>query len=268
MRRFRTTFVYVEGREAPNRSRFSLASQPRLVLSIILIPALAFVALVFASKTVIIPVLLCLIAWIAVSVYAAYVVSDYLFGSLDMLTFDLQSSQVRLRSNWPADRVLLLWGAITFTATGVLTVISGLSLQNALAPIPNAVYLFSPTGWVVVGSIVSLLGLGLVGAFLLVLRVPAGIGLSATGISFRRGLGEERRGWGEIREVGWSGGDGRFAKLHIDFSEDRPFVRRSFWFASNAELAARLIEFYRSHANFRGSLGNVDDMLDTFERYH
>lgn len=175
---------------------------------------------------------------------------------------------MRFRSKWPADRVLLLWNAVTSLVTGVLVAITGLSLQNALAPVPNAVYLLSPIAWAVVGAILCLLGIGLLGVFLMIARVPSGIGLSATGISFRRGVSEELRGWGEIREVGWSGGDGRLAKLRIDFSEDRPFVRRSFWFASNAELVARLIEFYRANADFRGSLGNVDDMLDTFERHH
>ena len=214
------------------------------------------------------PVLIGLIAWVAVSIYAVYVVSDYLFGSVDRLTFDMQSSGVRLRSKWPADRVLLLWSAGTALGTGVLVLISGLSLQNALAPVPNAVYLLSPIGWAICGVIVCLLGVGLLWAFLIVVRVPGGIGFSADGILFRRGVAEERRGWGEIRYVGWSGGDGRLAKLRIDFSEDRPLVRRSFWFASNAELVARLIEFYRTHADARGSLGNVDGMLDTFERHH
>lgn len=268
MRRFRTTFMYVEGRASPERPRFSLASQPRLVLLAILIPAFALVALVLASKSVMIPVLLGLIAWIVVSVYASYVVSDYLFGSVDRLTLDLQSPEVRFRSKWPADRVLLLWSAVTSLVTGVLVVITGLSLQNALAPVPNAVYLLSPIAWAIVGVIICLLGIGLFGVFLIVVRVVGGIGLSPTGISFRRGVAEERRGWGEVRRVSWSGGHGRLAKLRIDFPEDRPLIRRSFWFASNAELVARLIEFYRANPERREALVDIDRALDTFEIHH
>lgn len=267
-RRFLTTTCYVEGRKRPRLARFRLSSQPKLVILCVLAPTLALLALVFGARLETALTLLCLIVWVAVSVYVAYVFSDDLFGSFDRFTVDLKSAGVRFRGRWPADQVALGWGALTLTLTGAMLVVQGLALEHANSPLREQGYVLDPRAWIWLGGATGALGVALFAACACLCKVPPGIALTSEGVAFRRGLAEERRSWGEIRSVTWSGRQGMSGKLRIDFSEDRPLTLRSWVMASNAELVAQLIEFYRTHPQWRKSLTEVNDMIETFEQRH
>ena len=272
MRRFRTTTFFVEGRDRPERRR-RVYGAPRLVALAVGLPVLVLWFVLANTGLAVMPILQGLVVWLAVSLYACYVLSDDLFGSFDFLTVDTgaaggEAPSIRFRTRLPFGRTLLLWAAVTCTIAG------GLLALVALADLDHTVRTLAfdraeaDRLWAGIGIVGGLLGIALLGVRLVLLRVSPGVALSPAGLSFRRGFGAEHRGWGEIKGVVWSPGFGRRGRLRVDFAEDRPLTRSAVGLGSNAELVGRLLEFYRANPERRAVLVDLDRALDTFERHH
>lgn len=276
MGRFRTTTLFVEGRDRPERRR-RVYGAPRLVALAIGLPVLILWFAIANTGLAVMPILQGIVVWLALSLYTCYVLSDDLFGSIDSITVDTAATGpgaegaapvMRFRTRLPFGRTLLLWAAVSCTvAGGLLAVVALADLDRTMRTLAFE-RAEADRLWAGVGIGGGLLGIALLGVWIVLLRVPPGLALSPAGLSFRRGLGEEHRGWGEIRDVEWSGGAGRRGRLSIDFSGDRPLRRGSISLGSNAELVGRLAEFYRGHAEFRKVLDDLDRALDTFEMHH
>ncbi len=272
MRRFRTTTVFVEGRARPERQR-RIYGAPRLVALAIGLPVLVFWFVLASTGLAVIPILQALVVWFALSLYACYVLSDDLFGSVDSVTVDTAASKgaipaIRFRSRLPLGRTLLLWAAVTCTASGGLLAIVALADLDRTMRTLAFDRAEADRLWAGIGIVGGLVGIALLGVWLMLLRVSPGVALSSAGLSFRRSFNEERRGWGEIRGVAWSPGFGRRGRLRVDFAEDRPCTRSAVSLGSNAELVGRLLEFYRANPERRAALGDLDRALDTFEMHH
>lgn len=268
MGRFITTTVYVEGRVRPALARGNVSAMSKLVVLLIAAPGLLLWVWILSTGLAVIPVLHGLVLWGACSVYAAYVCSDSWGGSRDRISVDSRSPGVRFRERLPIGRTLLLWAGVTGVVGGAVLGLVAQADRAALHEVGQSDRFEADTRWAVIGAVVCLMGLAAAGVWLILSRVPPGVELSPEGLAFRRGFAEERRAWGEVRSVRWSGGHGKFARLRVEFSEDRPLQRSSLSIASNVELVGRLIDFYRGHPQARKSLVALDEALETFEMQH
>lgn len=276
MKRIQSVSVYVEGRVRPKVSRTDISLVSRLVALIVAVAAITVWWLILRLElkvTSVVPVLAALDIWLVCTVIASYVFNDFWKGTRDRVSIDVQRTEapgggLLFRAKVPLGRVLLLWGAVTGLAWGLLLVIIGATEYAAMVDGYNSEHTYEAERWVRIGAITVLVGTVFAGLWLVLRAVPPGLAFSREGLSFRRGFGEERRGWGEIRSVAWGGGAGIFAWLQIDFYEDRPLRRLSVGIGSNVELVGRLIEFYRMNPKKRGSLNNLDSAIDTFEMHH
>ena len=222
MRRFRTTTFFVEGRDRPERRR-RVYGAPRLVALAVGLPVLVLWFVLANTGLAVMPILQGLVVWLAVSLYACYVLSDDLFGSFDSVTVDTgaaggEAPSIRFRTRLPFGRTLLLWAAVTCTIAGGLLALVALADLDHTARTLAFDRAEADRLWAGIGIVGGLLGIALLGVRLVLLRVSPGVALSPAGLSFRRGFGAEHRGWGEIRGVVWSPGFGRRGRLRVDFA--------------------------------------------------
>lgn len=240
---------------------------------LIAVPAVVLWLQIQSLNLAVTPVLAAIEIWLVCSVIAVYMFTPYWHGIRDMVTVDTRSyaspgGGLVFRAKVLLGRALLLWGAATGLFWGFLIVTVSAADYTVLIRVFNAQYVDPDTFWVRVGAIAFLLGVVCAGVWLILQRVPPGLAVSREGLLFRRGLSEERRGWGEVRSVTWGGSAGMFGRLRIDFYEDRPLRRSSVSIGSNVELVGRLIDFCRANPKHRGSLDDLDRAVDTFEMHH
>lgn len=111
MRRFRTTTFFVEGRARPDRRR-RIDGAPRSVALAVGLPVIVLWFALANTGLAVMPILQGLVVWLALSLYACYVLSDDLFGSVDSVTVDTAAVEgpapaTRFRTRLPFGRALL-----------------------------------------------------------------------------------------------------------------------------------------------------------------